>query len=763
MGFRTLPSRRLLALLALAPVCFLGTMVAAAEARENFALIVAASDYPNLDQKYWLKGPKNDETLVRDYLLDSAPVKFEPQNVVALGSGEGIQLATHQAILDNLSKIANKAKPGDFVYLHFSGHGSQQPAASTDTSEMDGRDEVFLAADTKMAPPDNPSYLPNALTDDEVGVALTAIRKTGAFVWVVFDSCHSGTMTRGAPEDGGVADRKIDPVELGIPDSAFAKAAPRDGAGASDRAVPLPAASYADDTNNAQEGGLVAFFAAQTSETTQERGFKVAQADGTMADVPYGVFTYSIFSALAKNPNMTYRQLAQSVLASYAAQNTLKPTPLFEGKLDAPVFGAQDAAAAEQWPTVAAPDGSLSISAGQLHGLSAGSKLLVLPSPAASDGEAVGVLQVASTTQLRSTLAPASDEAHPQMALKDVPAGAYVRLSEVSYPFELTVSKPDGKNTDAGQLAAVDEALGTILADKGAQLRLKVVDAGEPADVRLAVLSDDQVAKLGGARGIGKTPFDPTPKLWLLPATGEVSLEADRAAPTLPLPTSAAPRAADFAKGLENNLVTIFRASGLSRLSETSTFKPKDFTLRFGLQAAGSGTIADMDATQTPIIRPGDRLHVDLSNASGKPMDLNVLYVDHNYGITLICQAHLAVGDHLFQPMADISDTDIGPERLVAVINESGKDLTDLNFLTQPGLPVATRGTERAGLLGMLGDLGMGAPTRGPTAIATADTKTPRGAVVMMPVEALAATGASPAAGIAIDDARRPAGSCAGE
>src|SRR3954466_8369039 len=111
-------SRRGLALLALAPVCFLGTMVAGAAARENYALLVADSDYPNLDEKYWLKGPKNDEVLVRDYLLNNAPVKFAPQNVITLGSGEGLQLGTHQNILDGFAKIASEAKKGDFVYLH---------------------------------------------------------------------------------------------------------------------------------------------------------------------------------------------------------------------------------------------------------------------------------------------------------------------------------------------------------------------------------------------------------------------------------------------------------------------------------------------------------------------------------------------------------------------------------------------------------------------------------------------------------------------
>jgi len=303
-------------------------------------------------------------------------VKFAAQNVIALGSGEGLQLGTHQTILDSLAKIAGDAKTGDFVYLHFSGHGSQEPAKN-DKTEADGRDEVFLSADTKMAPPDDPSYFPNVLTDDEVSGALKAIRKTGAFVWVVFDSCHSGTMTRGAPDAQGTADRKIDPADLGIPDSAFTQPAASDDS--SSRAVPLAANAYGDDDSDPNMGGLVAFFAAQTTETTQERPFDVQQADGTVAKVPYGVFTYTIFQSLAKNPNQTYRQLAQSVLASYTAENSLKPTPLFEGKLDAPVFGNADAVAAEQWPVTVAGDKSLTISAGQLYGLATGSKLLLLP------------------------------------------------------------------------------------------------------------------------------------------------------------------------------------------------------------------------------------------------------------------------------------------------------------------------------------------------------------------------------------------------
>ena len=758
-------SSRMKALLALAPICFLGAMIASPiQARENYALIAAASDYPNLDEKYWRKGPKNDAVLVRDYLLNAAPVKFQPDNVTTLGSGDGLELATHDAILRELGEIAAKAKKGDFVFLQFSGHGSYQPATEADTAEQDGRDEIFLAADTKMA--DGQPFMPNVITDNQFADAFTAIRKTGATLWLVFDSCHSGTITRGAPGEDDLVMREIKPADLGIPDSAFASVA-ADTDGDATRAAPLSAASFEEE---ADLGNMVAFFAAQSTETTPEKGYEVTLEDGSTVKQNYGVFTHTIFSAMARNPAMTYRQLAQSVLASYAAGNMLKPTPLFEGSLDMPIFGNDEVADVAQWPTVVGGDKGLTISAGQLHGLAKGTRLLVLPSPAATNEEAIGVLEVASNDQLRSKLAPSSDDTHARIELADVPVGAYVRLVETAYPFELVVAKPDPATSDAAQLAAVDDALAAILGDADKPLRIKVVEAGEPADVRLAVYTERQVFDMeveadraAGAitpvsASVDATSLDETtPLLWLLPTTGDISLKPQKRSAAMDL---GATEAGDFTSNLSQNLVTIFRATSLSRLSQVSTFKPKDFTLTFGVQAAGGETIAALEPEQTPIVRPGDRLYVDMTNKSGKAVDLNVLYVDHDYGITLLCTAHLANNDKLFQPIADLNETDRAAERIVAVVNESGKDLTDLSFLEQRGIVVRTRGAEDTSLIGMLADLGAGQPTRGPAAVSTRDTKQPRGAVVMVPVEVLEPSGETPAAEIAPVDERASVGSC---
>lgn len=165
---------------------------------------MAASDYPNLDEKYWLKGPKNDAVLVRDRLLTSSPVPFKPETSSRSVPAKVSRAAPVTRSSAKLAAMAAKAKPGDFVFLQFSRHGSYQPATD-DKLEQDGKDQIFLAADTGMAPKDNPRCMPNVITDNEFADAFGAIRKTGAFVWLVFNSCHSCTITRGAPGEDGDA------------------------------------------------------------------------------------------------------------------------------------------------------------------------------------------------------------------------------------------------------------------------------------------------------------------------------------------------------------------------------------------------------------------------------------------------------------------------------------------------------------------------------------------------------------------------------
>ena len=70
--------------------------------------------------------------------------------------------------------------------------------------------------------------VPNAITDNELGAAIGRIRAKGAFVWAVFDNCHSGTITRGnAGKLPGERSRQIKPEGLGIPADVLRAAAAR--------------------------------------------------------------------------------------------------------------------------------------------------------------------------------------------------------------------------------------------------------------------------------------------------------------------------------------------------------------------------------------------------------------------------------------------------------------------------------------------------------------------------------------------------------
>ena len=99
-------------------------------ARDSYALLVGASHYDNLDPNNWLKGPPNDIRLVETYLESNDVLRFAADHVTVLADGvdEAQGRPTLAAIRTAFAALTAKVQPGDFVYLHFSGHGSQAPA-----------------------------------------------------------------------------------------------------------------------------------------------------------------------------------------------------------------------------------------------------------------------------------------------------------------------------------------------------------------------------------------------------------------------------------------------------------------------------------------------------------------------------------------------------------------------------------------------------------------------------------------------------------
>lgn len=112
--------------------------------------------------------------------------------------------ATKAAIVQAFMTMAQTAKKGDIVYIHFSGHGQQMRDRNGD--EADGLDESWIPYDAYRQPC-NKDRGEKHLVDDEVNICLSAIRdKIGASgkLLVAIDACHSGDSTRDI-DDGEVA------------------------------------------------------------------------------------------------------------------------------------------------------------------------------------------------------------------------------------------------------------------------------------------------------------------------------------------------------------------------------------------------------------------------------------------------------------------------------------------------------------------------------------------------------------------------------
>src|SRR5262249_9911713 len=117
-----------------------------------------------------------------------------------------------------------RAKPESRVVIVLSGHGIQVPIPPSQTNpldpknyEPDGMDEVFLPADVGDWTVEG---LKNAILDDQVGAWLDQLRAKGAHVLIVFDCCHSGTMTRSGPGVREIS-RSASAAALKIPDKAY--------------------------------------------------------------------------------------------------------------------------------------------------------------------------------------------------------------------------------------------------------------------------------------------------------------------------------------------------------------------------------------------------------------------------------------------------------------------------------------------------------------------------------------------------------------
>lgn len=519
------------------------------------ALLVGVDNQPFLAPGVELKGPANDVSRLRDFLIDRDLGGFRPENVKILCCGwTGNNAPTHANILAGLAALNDQSREGDFVYIHFSGYGAQQPASRD--LEPDGLEEVLLPADAGPWSPDK-TTIENALRKVELRAVLDALSKRGTFVLMTIDASFSPIDPIGA--ESGEVFRSIDPERLGLsPDEILAAAAPaRRGL-----LRQMPALGLI----SADAGNVVVFTAAQGGEPTTE-----FEQDG----VVQGLFTSALVNAWSVDPRATARRANERIINAYAASARRRPTPFLEGAAD--------------FAYAATP-----------------------PIGSAQTSQEVQELDITLLVSLPQPL-----------------------LGQKVLPVEVQ---------DAIELVELQNGSGYIV---------KFVAAGEPADVRMAIIPDPGSSS--------------DTNLWLLPPSGEIAREQGYRPPSLSI-------SLDLAERLATRLSHMYRSAALGKIASLKWSDASDalgLSIETQIARVDSGEIEPVRPGEIPIVVPGDQLHIKIVNNSDKSFDINFVYLASDYSVTSMYANRIFPSIEIDEPLLEFNDESLGRESLAVIVTEA--------------------------------------------------------------------------------------------
>jgi hypothetical protein len=171
-----------------------------ATAQQQRALLIAIDDYgaPHCDTRAVdeggrkvcnLYGCKNDAASMKGII--TTKFKFPAQGVAELYD----QAASRNNIISAIKALLARSKAGDIAFIYYAGHGSQTRNSSSNAMrEQDRMDESIVPADTKKK-----GILD--IRDKELAALFNQYLDKGIHLTVIFDCCHSASMSRGEQYD----------------------------------------------------------------------------------------------------------------------------------------------------------------------------------------------------------------------------------------------------------------------------------------------------------------------------------------------------------------------------------------------------------------------------------------------------------------------------------------------------------------------------------------------------------------------------------
>lgn len=220
--------------------------------------------------------------------------------------------ATTANILERLEWLVDGAQPGDVLFFHFSGHGSQMIDSKYDTDdEPDGLDEIICPVDL--------NWRDRVIKDDDLKRIFDKV-PAGTNLTVVLDCCHSGS---------GL-DHAVQYQALGTARGAeFGPDSPNRS-----RLLPMPA----DIANRGLGLDLEARPRSVQSSNVDETGMMISgcqshqtSADAWIANRYIGAATHALSSTLERHKyNVSYKQLVDE-MNQFMVRNRFTQRPELNG------------------------------------------------------------------------------------------------------------------------------------------------------------------------------------------------------------------------------------------------------------------------------------------------------------------------------------------------------------------------------------------------------------------------------------------------
>jgi len=315
------------------------------------ALLVGISQYDrggkdHESTDWWnLSSDKDVDALAQ--LLSGPKFNFEVKVLKAPAE------TTHKAIVETFrSWLIAGTSPGDTVFFHYSGHGSQAPDTDTRDNpivgdEISGLDQTLVPSDYVSM--EDPS---RDIRDDEVGILLEELHaKRPGQVFLSFDTCHSGSITRGAGRFIARGKQWTGP-----------------------KPVPTFGTKYAKT-----QGGFL------RKDQAHEHNYVVLEAsrdDQLAHQLPngtqMGLLTFALIRALNDvRPNTTYRDVFYKVRTLVSAYPTDQDPQIEGDDLDNVFLTNIQTVPARYVPLTINNRGELTLAAGTLQGVTEGSSYAI--------------------------------------------------------------------------------------------------------------------------------------------------------------------------------------------------------------------------------------------------------------------------------------------------------------------------------------------------------------------------------------------------